>query len=201
MDNSQYHIPDTYSQSEPAEDLFASLDKQQYTPETQPAAFKHLKDIEAKIHDYRLTAIQTGQANIDRPWLRAMGAFKQKRVTIDSLIEAESHRGGALFGEGHQFWLHTQSAHPMEQDKSDWFYRRNSLASNVPSHTIHYQITEHEIHKLYNGRPVPLEAEEQAHVGNVIVQYEKNIRPLYPLDGTLADIQDEAATDELPKVA
>ncbi len=202
MDKSQFHIPNFSNEPEPTGALFVEPDAQQYTPETQPAAYKVLKDIEAKIWDYRETALQTGEVNIDtnRPWLRAIGAFKPKRVTIDALIEAESRQGGSLFGPGHQLWLHKKSDHPMDYGKSDWYHRAPAQSTTTQSVVLHYQVTETSIHKLYAGHERMFTEGEAERLHEAIIQYEKAIRPLYPIDGSLADLSDEDSS-ELPQAA
>lgn len=154
--NNQFQIPDSLSDGPLAEAL-STADSLFYTPEIQPEAFQYIKDIEARITDYRARAV--AYENGRKSFLKAATSVARPFVPspkpyIDKLVEKEAEIGGKLLKRPagivrQDFWYH---------DSGDWFYM--SLDAQQKMTVIRYQTTASSIHKLVDGRDAPFSSGE-----------------------------------------
>jgi len=199
MANGQYIIPAAFQepaapepqpQPEPSYEaqqaaaFSARLDAQQYTPETQPAAFQFIKDIENRLDSYRYTAIEIEEAK--RPWLKSMKSLiLSPKPLMAEFIEKESKIGGRLLQK-------QDSKHELRfwSEGHEWFFGwTDGKAVSIADSAVHYQVSPTNIQKSYQGGVVPFTPGEGAHFVNAVQAYEHAVRhELYPVDDTLVDL-------------
>ena len=182
---------DTYQVPESSlSDIRADLDAVQYSPEKQPEPYQVVKDIEEKIYAYR-DSLLAGQKKPKR-WLSGFVYAPQDQV-LHNLIDKESQRGGALFGEGHRFWLDNKPAQaPYQSLVGDWFHAQPQAAgSKEPPTVLHFQTTPRAIYKLFNGHNYEPTIQELETFVKAVEAYVRAILPLYPIDQALYELQQE----------
>ncbi len=171
-------------------DIRATLDAVQYAPEKQPEPYRVVKDIEEKIYTYR-DALLAGQKK-PKKWLSGLVYAPQDQV-LHKLIDKESQLGGAMFGEGHRFWLDNKSSQtPYQSTVGDWFHAQPQPAgSKEPAVVLHFQTTPRSIYKLFNGHNYEPTIQELETFVKAVQAYMRAILPLYPIDQVLDELEEE----------
>lgn len=170
MANDQFQIPNSPEHS--LHEALRIADSFTYTPELQPEAFQFIKDIEARIQEYRDTAVTLEAKNV--PWRRALRSYvRSPKSPIERLVEKEAVIGGGLFKKAptvsHQrFWFHDE-----HRGKGDWFFE--SIDINRQATTLQFQTTSSTIEKLKDGAPVPFSDGELEALMEVPALYEAAI--------------------------
>ena len=207
MPHDQYQIPNQQPEASLQEGLRVR-DEQQYTPETQPQAFQVLTNIAEGIWGYRDAALEAEQAS-KKGLLSAFG-LKRPRTTED-LIEKESKIGGRAYGHfsGSRVWLADRSfqyqvnPYDTHETVAHWFYTQAVMSpqGRTEEQTLHYEQRPSSLTKLYNGRTYPLTIAETETFSRLVHFYDNAVREeLYPIDGTLHELQDELEREVAPVI-
>ena len=180
MVNGQYIISGAFQEPKPQ----PSFETQQYTPEIHPAPFHFIKEIEDRLDSYRYTAIEIEEAK--RPWLKSMKSLiLAPKPLMAEFIEKESKIGGRILQKqdpSHdlRFW----------SEGHEWFFGwSDGKAVSVVDSTVHYQVSDFDIQKSYQGHVVPFTPGEDTYFVNAVQAYEYAVmRELYPFDNALVEL-------------
>ena len=193
MANDEYQIPKNYSEPEIRAQLDA-IDYIQPSPEREAAPYQGIKDIEARIFSYRKAALAMEKK--PKGWLNGL-VFRPQNNTLRDLIDEESKLGGALFGEGHKFWLDTKSNETVfHNDVTDWYHLQANPADPKHPIVLRFQTTPHSIHKLYEGREYAPTVQDLEIFVKAVQAYDAAILPLYPLDQTINELQQDNGSQD-----
>jgi hypothetical protein len=195
MANGQFIIPGSLLEAEKAPEASIQPDPQPsdliaaapLTPEVQPTQFGFIKDIETRLDSYRETALAIEATK--RPWLRSMKSLVlTPKPPLAELIEKESIIGGSLFQKQEpqhelRFWSEGQ----------EWFFGwTNGKDVSITNSTVHYQVSDSHIQKLYQGRVADFAPGEQAHFIQAVTAYEKAVvQQLYPFDQVIQELSND----------
>lgn len=191
MANDQFSIPN--SAERPLEEALRIADATQYTPESQPSAFALVKRLEERSHGYRRTALEIEDGR-DPTWVESILGGKRPKVTLESLIDQESHIGGRLFGPTDRFWLSHKGSSVGGNHLGDWYHVRETVDAfgRKTDATLHFETHPDHVLKLHNGRPVEPTLEELETFVRAVELYEARIRAeLYPFDQEIYDLEAE----------
>lgn len=195
--NHQYHIPNSLP-SQPDGDSPVK------SPERRPGLehFKVIKSLEDYIVSCRETALALDHQAEAAQTLAVIGLLgkwlsPKKLKTPNDLIEAESLKGGELFGPGHRFWFSGPSE--TQPQVADWYHASPNPAKQAglinataaPEVVLHFQTTPTSLHKLYNGVEYPVTLDDLQNFLAAINGYVQKIGDLYPVDATIAELVQE----------
>jgi len=193
MANGQFVISGIHAEAEQAPVISVEPITQQYTPETQPATYAFVKNIEARLESYRETAVAIEETK--HKWLKSVKAIVlTPKPVIAELIEKESKIGGRLFQKqdpSHdlRFW---------EKDGGWYCGYSDGGQVKLEDSTIHYEFTQETVEKLYQGRPLPFVPYEKENLLHATQAFEHAVvHELYPIDETLQELKN----DDLPFAA
>jgi len=185
MAHDQYQIPQSLSEPEAR----AEVESITRTIEQERAPYQHIKDIEARIFSYRETALAMEKK--PRTWLGGL-VFAPQNTNLRTLVDEESVLGGSLFGEGHRFWLDNKAqATVFHNDIADWYHMQPNPADPKNPIVLRFQTTPYSIHKLYNGVEYSLTIQDLEHFLAATEAYVGAVLPLYPLDRTINELQND----------
>lgn len=195
MANDRYHIPGQVGES-PLHDALRIADAAQYTPESQPAAFQFLKDIEHGRYTAREATLELSKNNKS-----GLSFGLKRRVSMDRLMKEESALGGEVFGKGkgYLFWLdHKNTGHTTDNQVGDWYFAEPMQQNNKQTFkTIHYITQPDGIEKRFDGATYAMSIKETQDFINAIYAYLERTRGLYPMDDMLYDLQTEMKEESL----
>ena len=192
MASDQFHIP---GHTEPLQEALNIADSYLYSPERQPNVYERLKAAEERIYGYRRTALEIEESRKPR-FLDVIMGEKHQRVTLKSLIEAESIIGGKPFGEGNRLWLSPKGSSLLANNNlGDWYHAqevRDAFGRKVSETTLHFETHPTHVNKLHEGHPVDVMIDELETFVKAVELYERNIREqLYPFDQEIFDLLEE----------
>lgn len=194
----QFQIPSTSEQSpaqhtseatQPLLDALRIADALHYTPETQPEAFRYIKEIEARIDSYRETAVAVEARRLTLPaTLRYLmsGAVGYTKSPLEKVIDKEAVVGGGIFQRpphvvSQRFWYQGQ-----HNGKGEWYYEAIDTAKQET--ILHFQTTPTAIEKLVKGASAPFTPGEAEIISLAPTLYERAVLDtLYPIDAVLQD--------------
>ncbi len=182
-------------------DTLKYADTIQYTPENQSEAFQLFKNLENDVASYRADALAIDESEKKGIW--AIWSLARPPLTLEDLVKQEAHIGGAMFGNGHRFWLDHKgnSEYVKHNNIGDWYYTRPSNPDDLrsPEIVIHYETRPNRISKLYMGKPYALSLAELETFCKAVPQYVTNVREkLYPFSATVHDLQEEVDLEHAP---
>lgn len=184
MLNDQFSIPTMPSQDKDPAHL-------RFTPEREAGPYWGIKAVESRIYSYRAAAMAI-QAK-PRKWLRGLVTAPAHQPTLGDFIEQESYIGGALFGEGHAFWLDIPSGSADDPNQvSDWYHMQPNLADPKNPTVLRFQTTAQRIHKLYDGREYEPSVQDLEVFVRAVEAYSQAVLPLYPLDQAIDDLNHDS---------
>lgn len=201
MVNDQFQFP-RQSSERPLQEALRIADSFQYSQERQPEAYRHIKDIEDRIHSYRRTALEIEQRR-EPGFIEAFFGIKRQKVTLEDLIEKESYIGGKLFGPHDRLWLSHKGAtpHATHNNLGDWFHVRehyDTSGRKIGDTTLHFETHPTHLVKLHDGRPIDPMLSELETLTRAIGLYEERIREeLYPLDQEIYDLMSESDGEDI----
>jgi hypothetical protein len=192
MANGQYTIPGAFQEPTPqlsseAEQFAGSSTRpatEQRTPETQPAPFHFIKEIENRLDSYRYTAIEIEEAK--RPWMKSIKSLiLAPKPIMAELIEKESKIGGRILQK-------QDPAHDLRfwSESHEWFFGWSDGKNvSIVDSAVHYQVSDFNIQKSYQGRVVPFTPGEDMYFVNAVQAYEHAVmHELYPFDEALVEL-------------
>jgi len=203
MADAQFAIPEAFRHPEPqpqpeqnyearqAAAFSARLDTQQYTPETHPKPFHFIKEIENRLDSYRYTAIEIEDAK--RPWLRSMKSMIiAPKPLMAEFIDKEAAIGGRLLQK-------QDASHDLRfwSEGHEWFFSwSDGKGVTMVDSAVHYQVSDINIQKSYQGHIVPFTPGEEAYFVNAVQAYEHAVRhELYPFDDALVELNSKSDYD------
>ncbi len=183
--------------------LFNALniaDSYQYTPESQPEAFRFIIDIAEHIHERREDGLEA-MAKRNKGILNSFGRWREN-PTVDTLVQSE-HK--LVYGDA-SFWLGPK--HEIGQDGREqqgdevahWYYHKyvKNNDGSMGEVAIHYETRPTVLFKWVTGRPYELDLEETERFCQVIRHYKDKVTELHsPLDANLEALQEEAEEEKL----
>lgn len=184
----------------PLFDAMSIADSYQYSPETQPEAFRLFINDANHIDEYRDTALE---AMTNRNWgiFNSFGRWREQ-PTIENLIEKER---GLTYSDA-SFWL--GSKHDIGKDGREqqgeevahWYfhkYTKNDDGS-VGEIAIHYETRPTTMFKWVLGVPYPVDIDEIGRFGQTVRHYKAKVTELHsPVDANLEMLQEEEEEDKI----
>lgn len=178
------------------------------SPEREQTVYGRIKQTEERIYGYRRTALEIEAKRPDQGFLEMLVKGRRQKVTLESLIEKETHIGGRAFSKQgitdprvvkvvDRFWLSHKGSGALSHsnDLGDWYYVRemyDSFGRKLEEMTIHLETHATYISKIVSGKPVALSISELEIFIRAIELYEQAIREnLYPFDQEIFDLFDE----------
>lgn len=201
MANDQFQFPHQSSER-PLQEALRIADSFQYSQERQPEAYRHIKDIEDRIHSYRRTALEIEQRR-EPGFVEAVFGIRRQKVTLEDLIEKESYIGGKLFGPNDRLWLSHKGStpHAAQNNLGDWYHVRehyDSFGRKQGETVLHFETHPTHLVKLHNAQPIDPMLTELETLSRAIELYEERVREeLYPLDQEIFDLMTEANGDDV----
>jgi len=175
MASDLYQIPEFYNESEIRAEI---NDIQQFVnQEHDKGPYQFIKDIEAELFSMREVSLYE-QAQATHHWLRKL-VFPPQLPTLHDLIERESNVAGALFGDGHKFWLDEKVYSTFHNEASDWYHQWTDPQNPKRTEVLRFQITPTGIHKMYEGREYPISPQETQNLIDAIISYKSTVAGLY----------------------
>lgn len=204
MANDIYSIPGEL----PLQKAINAADSFLSSPERQGGVFGRIKAAEERIHGYRRTALEIDGKRADQGFLEVLIKGRREKLTLESLIEKETHVGGMAFSKQgindprvskvvDRFWLSHKGSSILSygNELGDWYYVRefyDTYGRKIEEMTIHLETHPTHINKIVGGKPVGLSIAELEIFVRAIELYEQNIRQeLYPFDQEIFDLFDE----------
>lgn len=197
MIDNQYHIPGQVGEG-PLQDALRIADTFQYTPETQPAAFQFLKDIEHSRYTAREATLELSRKNSKS----GLSFGLKRRMSMDRFMKQESELGGNVFGKdkGYLFWLdHKNTGHTAENQVGDWYFAEPipQATTKQALKTIHYISRPEAIEKRFDGATYAMSIKETQDFIKAVYAYIERTRTLYPVDDVLSDLQQEMREEQM----
>lgn len=195
MAKDQFIIPGSQNETSPLNEALRIADAAQYSPETQPAAFGFIKNIEDKIDSYRETALELGIVK-KKMWVRAIEPFVvNTKSPHDQLIEKESRIGGTLYPSipDARFWLNKRHEEDPAGVRNWLFSYTNPQTKQLEAIVYQTKPGGEAIEKVYAGLPRPLTDEEAKNFVDAVQMYKQRVRhELYLLDDVIEELSDAA---------
>lgn len=169
----------------------------QRTPENKEVYyFARIKELEARVHSYRKTALEI-EGRREPTFTESLLGGKRSKVTLHGLIDRESYIGGRVYGENIRFWLDHKGSSVLSNgnDIGDWHFVQahiDQFGTVVGETRLHFETHPAHVHKLHDGRPVQPTIAELETLIHAIELYEEFVRAeLYPFDQEIFDLLSE----------
>lgn len=174
--SNQFHIPEGLAEQTPA--VFAEVPANQ---ESAPTPLETLKHTEAHIFALREAALRQPVAQ-EKGWLNAAKFLRpQQPPTQQELIDKESYCGGKIVhvNGNDRFWLDVQTEATKQSGVADWYFVKPVENSPSKHQVIRFQTTDTKIHKLFEGKVVPLSDDEISAFLETTAVYKSVVTALY----------------------
>jgi hypothetical protein len=200
MANNQYNIPGQVGEG-PLQEALHIADTVRYTPESQPAPFQFLKQIEQDRYTAREATLELNRKKSSSGLSFGLG----RRVTLEKLMRQESELGGTIFGKekGFLFWLdHKNTSNAQQNQIGDWYLAQPQFINGKKSLNVtHYLTTPYTIEKRFAGASYPVSIKETQDFLRAVDASMEVTRPLYVMEEMLYDLTNEIKEENTPHLS
>lgn len=195
-----HETPASQLSESPLLDAMSIADSYQYTPESQPEAFRLFINDATHIDGHRDTALEAVVAR-NKGIFNSFGRWREQ-PTVEDLIEKERSLtySDASFWLGSRHDIGTDGREQQGEEVAHWYYHKyvRNADGSVGETAIHYETRPATMFKWVLGVPYPVDIDEIERFGQTVRHYKAKVTELHsPLDANLEMLQEEEDDEKI----